>query len=902
MERLARLGLRGYGRTDNYYFVAAEPGASAALAGAGLSGQRVVLSKDLPAYLVYKDAGVTASPEPFHALLTDGNWRLGQFGEGEANRLAGFGFELVRLPDEPFPILLAQDIGLPMPAKLDTFIERIIAKVSADSIRSHIKALCDVRTRYSPAESCRAAEQHLRDYFASMPLDSALLDTYGNGWRNVVGMKVGSVHPEKFLIICGHMDATSEDPDTFAPGAEDNGSGTAMAIEAARVLASENLELSVRFIGFTGEEQGLFGSQYHAQRARARGEEILGVTNYDMVAWPGGRWGVRLVGLARGQRLCRLQARMAALYTGLGTEISQRSFPSDSRSFDDAGYVATSGYEYGTQGYVWYHTTGDTLGNINMDLAADVARMAIATIAALATAPAPPGGFELRDAGTGTRLFASWQANTEPDLAGFRLLWGKDSVNYTDSLDLAGVTSSAIDGLEPDTRYYAAVLAIDSAGHEGGVSQEKSAVPTVLPLPPAGVSALPFRYGMALCWRSNRELDLAGYNVYRSTVSGSGYEKLNPALLADTLFRDSLLRSDTMYYYVVTAVDTSGNEGERSAEVRGKPVTLDHGTLLVDETRDGSGQPGSPSDAQQDEFWHAVLRGFTFTDWDVAAAGLPLAGDIGPYSTVVWHSDEYQQQLLSGAVSGLANNLSYGGRLWLSAWKPVLGMLGGAARYPYDFAPGQFPYDWLHLGRSEQSALVDFTGAAGANGYPDVALDSTKTLPAMHGKLPYIDALLPRDAESVLTFQSASGDTFDGKPVGARWLGGPYRVVALGFPLYYANEAQARSLALEVMEDLGEPYGVEEKYEVRMPKCEFAPNPAREFAFFRVQGSKGSRVREVTARIFDALGRLVEHRAYGVERTASGVKLDCRSLPAGLYFVRVRTGDDSQVLRLAVAR
>ncbi len=902
MELLAGTGLRGFGQTDNHWLVAREPGAAAALARTGLAGLPVKLDPDMPAYLVYQEPQLTAKPLAFPVLFEDGGWRLGQFSDQAADRLARFGFELVRLPDEPFPIRVPSAGGLPMPAKQDTFIERVIARVSADSIHRHIKALTDVRTRYSPAESCRAAEQHLCDYFAGLGLDSAKLDTYGNGWRNVVGEKVGTIHPERIIIVCGHMDAISEDPENFAQGAEDNGSGTAMAIEAARVLAQEDLEMTVRFVGFTGEEQGLFGSQFHAQRARTRGEQIVAVTNYDMVAWPGGRWGVRLVGLARAQRLCRLQARMAALYTGLGTEISQRSFPSDSRSFDDAGYVATSGYEYGTQGYVWYHTTGDTLGNIDMDLAADVARMAIATIATLAVAPAPPEGFDLRDAGSGTSLFASWQANTEPDLAGYRLLWGRDSVNYTDSVDLGRVTAHRVDGLGPDTRYYAAVLAVDSAGHESGLSCERSAVPTVLPLPPVGASALPLWHGMALAWRRNQELDIAGYNLYRTTVSGSGYAKLNPALLADTACRDSGLLSDTMYYYVASAVDTSGNEGGYSSEVRGKPVTLDHGILLVDETRDGSGQPGSPSDAQQDDFWHAILRGSACTDWDVAAGGLPLAGDVGPYSTVAWHADEYQQPLLAGAVAGLANNLSYGGRLWLSGWKPVFGLVGGSARYPYEFAAGQFPYDYLHLARAEQSTLVDFAGAAGAGGYPDVGLDSTKILPAMHGKLPYVDALLPRDAEPVLGFQSASGDTFDGKPVGTRWLGGPGRAVALGFPLYYANEAQARLLALKVMEELGEPIGIAEGRGPEVPgrEPEVWPNPAREFAMVWTHGF-GDAGRPAAVRVYDVAGQSVLSQS-SIDNLQSSLVLDLRGLAAGRYFVRVTAGDSHRLLRLSVVR
>ena len=613
LEELA--GLPCYGYLDN-----------CVLLEAGRGGTVIELDPGLPLFAVYggRDAGAV------RALFQDGAARLVQLDAAGARNLARAGCEVVRLPDEPFPIRPVKAPCLPRQVFQDTFVQRLVNRVSPDSIRARMARLEDFRTRYSPTDSCRRAEEYVRDYFESIGLDSAELDCYPVGtdtWRNAVGTKVGRVHPEKILIVCGHMDAISEDPMNLAPGMEDNGSGTAVALEAARVLAPEELELTVKFIAFTGEETGLNGSDHYARMMRARNAEIVGVLNFDMVSWPGGAWGVSLVSVLPARQLVLYEAAMAEMFTPLDYRISHRSFPSDSRSFDQQGYPATSGYEFGPQPYIWYHTTGDTLGNCNMELAADVAKMAVATLASLAVAPAPPAGFRLADAGNGTGLVASWPANREPDLAGYKLLWGTSSHVYTDSVQVGPVNSHRITGLQSGIEYFATVVAIDEAGHQSGPAPEDSCVPRDVPLAPSGIGCLPFRFGNGIIWRRGREADLEGYNIYRSTRPDAGFARLNSALLTDTTFRDSGLLADTMYYYRATAVDSAGHESPASVTVRGKPITLDHGILLVDETRDGSGAPGSPSDAQQDEFWHALLAGYRYTDRDVATEGLPLAAD-----------------------------------------------------------------------------------------------------------------------------------------------------------------------------------------------------------------------------------------------------------------------------------
>jgi hypothetical protein len=866
LEQLAQAGVLEYARTEGFVF--AQPAAALA---ARPSALELALSPDRATYLVY--ATHARSQLPGLVLWQAGNTLLMQLSPAEVDDVWRLGAELQRLPDRPHPIWLAPARSYSLRPDADTLIERLLAKVSPDSIRKQIQRLQDFRTRYTPADSCRAAEQYVFDYFTALGMDSVELDTwYAQGERNVIGTIKGSSNPEKIAIICGHMDCTSEDPNNYAPGAEDNASGTVMALEAARVLAGENLGQTVKFIAFTGEEQGLVGSYHYAEAMRGIDADITGVLNFDMIAWPGGQFGVAIFCDSASYGLAQLEGHMAEQYTTLDHEVVIGSYGSDQLSFHEYGYQATAGAEYGS-GYPYYHTTGDTIGNLSMPLAAEVAKMGIAGLVTMATAPDEPDGFRLWDAGTGGALEATWEENDESDLAGYRLMWGTTSGIYADSLLVGRVSHQRITGLIDGTRYYATMTALDSAGHESGQAPEQSAVPGTQPLAPGDVSALPIFYGMAPSWLRNTELDLAGYNVYRSTVSGSGYAKANGALVADTTYRDSGLMSDTMYYYVVTAVDSGANESPYSSEVTGKPITLDHGILLVDETHDGNGQRGNPSDAQQDAFYHSLLRWTRYGDWDVAADGVPLAGDVGPYSTLVWHADDYSQQRIHPAVPGLANYLKYGGKLWLVGWKPILGLMGSGS-YPFTFSAGQMPYDELHLTGAGNCVERNFVGADGQSGYPDIAIDSTKLFASFEGKLPYAEVLYPRDADTVLVFNAALGDSFQGKPVGVRWLAGPGKVVCFGFPLYYTVESEARAVALKVLADLGEPYSIEEGTKSQAEVTKALPTVVR--GILNLQSAIYNLQSEIL--LMDAAGRAVMSLRPGAN--------DVRGLAPGVYFIR----------------
>ena len=121
---------------------------------------------------------------------------------------------------------------------------------------------------------------YLQDAFKAMGLSVSVQGTH----LNVVGELTGTTTPERIYIIGAHYDSLDED----RPGGDDNASGTAGVLEAARVLSRYQFESTIRFIGFNAEEDGLAGSKdYVNNHVIAGGENIVGMINMDMILRPG---------------------------------------------------------------------------------------------------------------------------------------------------------------------------------------------------------------------------------------------------------------------------------------------------------------------------------------------------------------------------------------------------------------------------------------------------------------------------------------------------------------------------------------------------------------------------------------------------------------------------------------
>lgn len=275
----------------------------------------------------------------------------------------------------------------------DPTIQMIVDRVCADSVLGFVSRLVHFRTRYSTTDSCRAAAHYLSEKFIGYGLDSVICQEFNPNYApNVVGIKRGLLYPESiYIVICGHFDCISGSPDTFAPGADDNGSGTAGILEAARVMQANDFAYSIRFIGFSGEEQGLLGSHYYAYQARNSGDSILGVINIDMVAYAlAERDSASIIGKPENPNCAPLVDYFIACadtYTQLKTQRRVIDRPrSDHASFNQYGYLAIHCRENLNLNNPYYHTTGDTIGGgfNHLNFCTEVIKASIATVASLA--------------------------------------------------------------------------------------------------------------------------------------------------------------------------------------------------------------------------------------------------------------------------------------------------------------------------------------------------------------------------------------------------------------------------------------------------------------------------------------------------------------------------------------
>jgi Zn-dependent M28 family amino/carboxypeptidase len=288
----------------------------------------------------------------------------------------------------------------------DNRVLEVLNQINPDSLKYFVRELSgDVVTliegvpdtitaRSWNSEGHVAAAKYLAQKLAAYGL-TVQLQSFSSTGTNITATQLGTDFPDIKYIVCAHYDDVPYNK-PLAPGADDNASGSATVLEAARVLSKHAMRYTLVYALWDEEERGLYGSMYYAQQARTNGDSIMGVLNLDMLGWDGnadGKIELHTKTLSRSSQLADTLLFVNQLYSiGLNPTIfNPGTTASDHYSFWRSGFSATlfcEGY-WGGDFNSHYHQNSDSLAYFNSKFFNNCARLAIATVAILASVKAP---------------------------------------------------------------------------------------------------------------------------------------------------------------------------------------------------------------------------------------------------------------------------------------------------------------------------------------------------------------------------------------------------------------------------------------------------------------------------------------------------------------------------------
>ncbi|HEX8747883.1 MAG TPA: M28 family metallopeptidase [Pyrinomonadaceae bacterium] len=321
----------------------------------------------------------------------------------------------------------------------------------------------------------------------------------------------------RVYVVSGHYDSMCTSPidaECDAPGANDDASGTAAVLEMARVMSKYSFDATIIFMAVAGEEQGLLGSTYFAEQAKKNSMDIAAMFTNDIIGNSLGGNGVRdrntvrvfsegvpsneteqEANVRRGvggendsasRQLARFIKEAAAAYVpSMNVMMVYRRDRylrgGDHIPFLERGFAAVR-FTEPNEDYTHQHQNvrvengiryGDLPEFVDFDYIAQVARVNAVSLALLALAPARPKNVAIVTTRLTNDTDLKWDAGTEPDLAGYEIVW-RDTTSpvWTNSRMVGNVTTFTMTGMSKDN-YFFGVRAVDRDGNRSPVSYPK---------------------------------------------------------------------------------------------------------------------------------------------------------------------------------------------------------------------------------------------------------------------------------------------------------------------------------------------------------------------------------------------------------------------------------------------
>ena len=434
------------------------------------------------------------------------------------------------------PLAASSAAAQPVPSFEDPRIHQIVAAVSPQRIERDIRTLVGFGTRHTMSDTLSATRgigaarrwiydelrrisaacggclevRYVSDVVRGNPSSRIRQDV---NVVNVIAIQRGRTDPGRYVLLSGDIDSRVTDvmnATADSPGANDNASGIAATLEAARVLTRYQPDASIVYAALSGEEQGLFGGAIVARAAKQDGWRLEAVINNDMVGNISGIDGVVENTMARvfapglpptvgeaelrrilttggeldtpSRQLARYIDRVADVYfPNLDVEIIYRldryGRGGHHTPFFNQGFPAVRLME-AHEDYTRQHQDlrvengvryGDVIEGVDFRYAAKMTALDAAVLMSLAWAPPTPDSVTIRGAVRPSPTLR-WKAVNAADLLGYRIYWRKPSeVNWTRSRFVGNVTEYTLENVIIDN-YFFGVAAVDREGHESLVA------------------------------------------------------------------------------------------------------------------------------------------------------------------------------------------------------------------------------------------------------------------------------------------------------------------------------------------------------------------------------------------------------------------------------------------------
>lgn len=261
-------------------------------------------------------------------------------------------------------------------------VDEAVAKIDIEQWYRDTEHIASYNRYYQSAD-IENARDWLQDQFSQLGLATTLetIDIDGTAGQNIVAEIRGQETPEKIYIVGAHYDSISEDPNVSAPGAEDNASGTAGLLAIARAFIAHPPKSTIRFIAFSGEEAGLYGSIQHVDKILRQKEDVRGVLIMDMIGFSKDDDLDALIETSSAnQDLVHLLKAAGQKYSNGRIETSFNYWGSDHVPFIDNNFNAALLIENDYDEYDDYHKRTDLVKNLNKDMALMILNMLAGTL------------------------------------------------------------------------------------------------------------------------------------------------------------------------------------------------------------------------------------------------------------------------------------------------------------------------------------------------------------------------------------------------------------------------------------------------------------------------------------------------------------------------------------------